>query len=341
MPQLMQAWHAAEPNSCTAWRASRGPIAAAALAFKRIGWRWEAPFTMINDFEQTVNITDMAPALMGTLLHEACIRSLERRMMTKFQDTIPLNEGFEHHEYQGRRVCVDAICSYLASGRNSAIDKVYARCLATDGYWTMDRFCKAGYHVSPLCPKCKAAPDTVHHRLWKCLDPEVVKVRELHIQPAFIQAAQQAPDWSLTFTRGLFVHPDDMAVRPSSVLDVVITDGNGVRIDAADLRLEGDIYWDGSCDRCNIKSFNRAAWAVVALQDGDDEVAVNISGIVPVPYAQTPQAAEFMGYDVGVELTAGCAQSAPVMGICPGRECSWPTSAMREAWPLMPLPEYR
>ena len=84
-------------------------------------------------------------------------------------------------------ICTDAVSAYLASSKNSAIDKLHARCLATGGYWTRQRLCRAGYDLSPLCPKCGAVPGTVHHRLWKCMDPEVVQTREHHISRAFYQ----------------------------------------------------------------------------------------------------------------------------------------------------------
>ena len=93
---------------------------------------------------------------------------------------------------------------------------------------------------------------------------------------------------------GPFPAPRGLCCLPSKVLDTDIMDGDGNRIEAVDLQLSGDVYWDGSCDRSSIKCFSRAAWALVALKNDSNDIAVKVSGLVPQPYLQTPQAAEFM-----------------------------------------------
>ena len=149
-PKLVESWRQIDPMSCKSWRTCTGPLQAAALSLKRIGWSWSSAFCMGNDLGQEICITDLSPCLLGSMLRAACIRRLERLAMAKYQDTIPLDEGLDHHEYQGRRLCADAVTAYLASGKNSAVDKVHARCLATGAYWTMDRYCRGGYLASPL-----------------------------------------------------------------------------------------------------------------------------------------------------------------------------------------------
>ena len=171
MPELRRLWWRAQPNACTAWRKVNGPLAAAAMSLRRIGWSWPEPFTFIDDLGTKLNVTMCSPAYIGMVLQEGCLRTLERKAMQKHQDTIPLDEHFEHHEHQGRRVCCDAVLSCINSSKIDYLGKVHIRCLATGGLWTRQRFKQAGYEHSGMCPLCQEQPDTVHHRLWECNHP--------------------------------------------------------------------------------------------------------------------------------------------------------------------------
>ena len=103
MPELRRMWWQAQPNACTAWRKVKGPLVAAAMSLRRIGWYWLDPFTFIDDLGTKLNVTMCSPAYIGMVLQEGCLRTLERKAMQKHQDTIPLDEHFEHHAHQGRK----------------------------------------------------------------------------------------------------------------------------------------------------------------------------------------------------------------------------------------------
>ena len=99
----------------------------------------------------------------------------------------------------------------------------------------------SGYAVSPMCPLCGVAQDTVHHRLWHCQHPEVVEARRQAASPAIIKRAMATKHWDLTFTRGLYLNPQDMAKRPSRLLEIGVTDGEGARLEIGDIKLTGDV----------------------------------------------------------------------------------------------------
>ena len=98
MPELNRMWWDADPGRCSSGRRVRGPLTAAAMSLKRIGWKWPDPFTFTDDFGVTLNGTSYSPCHMGSLLQAACIRSLERKAMQQIHDGIPLDSHFDHHE---------------------------------------------------------------------------------------------------------------------------------------------------------------------------------------------------------------------------------------------------
>ena len=57
--------------------------------------------------------------------------------------------------------------------------------------------------------------------------------------------------------------------------------------------MKGHVFIDGHCSRHVIDGMDRAAWAIVLMDDGGTEVAW-IRGTIPKEYDQTPQAAEFV-----------------------------------------------
>ena len=79
----------------------------------RMGWIWVTPFIVVSDFDQEASITNYVPCLLGAFVHGACIRALERKAMANHQDIIPLEEGMDHHDHQGRKVCMDAISTCI------------------------------------------------------------------------------------------------------------------------------------------------------------------------------------------------------------------------------------
>ena len=66
---LYAAWDAMVwPSS---WRMTRGPIGAAYLSLRRIGWKWTNPFTFVTDLGAEVMIPRIGPALLNRYLREA------------------------------------------------------------------------------------------------------------------------------------------------------------------------------------------------------------------------------------------------------------------------------
>lgn len=77
-----------------------------------------------------------------------------------------------------RRACVDFVKEYLNVRRHPPEGKQVVAAVATNALWTRHRFAEAGYSVDDVkCERCGAEDDTRHHRLWRCQDPECIKVR--------------------------------------------------------------------------------------------------------------------------------------------------------------------
>eukprot|EP00959_Pyramimonas_sp_CCMP1952_P331003 6931443-Pyramimonas_sp.AAC.1 len=41
-------------------------------------------------------------------------------------------------------------------------------CVASGGQWPRQRQADSGYTIDVTCPRCKAAPETLFHRIWQC-----------------------------------------------------------------------------------------------------------------------------------------------------------------------------
>ena len=83
MPQLRQAWQDAKPEEVRGWRDCQGPLAAAVLSLRRMGWQTKGPFVWIDDLGQELRLTELSPKLTQSLLYAGIQRSLERRLAAK------------------------------------------------------------------------------------------------------------------------------------------------------------------------------------------------------------------------------------------------------------------
>ena len=79
------------------------------------------------------------------------------------------------------------------------------------------------------------------------------------------------------------------------------------------------IYVDGHCSRHRVQAFQRAGWAVVVIDDNDQEVG-RAWGAVPLPWPQTPYLAEWWAFLAAVQLARG---ASTVITDCKGVMTVW------------------
>ena len=161
----------------------------------------------------------------------------------------------------------------------------------------------AGYATSPLCPLCKVALDTEHHRWWHC--PASKAARDSIADEDVQKRARAAGANSLLYCRGLVEHPDLHICPPADDLgeQLMVREAGGAWKEAPfdgcqelpHLLLEAPRqYMDGSCSTAPLAERRRAGWSLV-WTDVEGVACGVLSGTVPRPFPQTPQAAEYIG----------------------------------------------
>ncbi len=193
-------------GSTRAWRKVRGPLAAAHLTLRRIGWRFAGPFELTDDRGNEVSLTKSSPSMVKDLLVDGVRRSLERKVGAKW--------AISDKEFAGRRICVDlALREMSRKGNNLTRMQVGAfRSSLCGALMTFSRASRLGYQVEDACPLCGTRGDTVHHRTFKC---EKTREAVLNVVPEWLyeEAGRQSPS-SLFWTTGVMPHPGDTLPPP-------------------------------------------------------------------------------------------------------------------------------
>ncbi len=278
------------------WAVCRGPLGAKVLSLHRIGWRASGPFTWVDDNGCSLSLTQNSPALIKILLKKATQRAAQRRMAKTWAD-----EG--DAVFRNKRLCTDVVCAELKSTRHlTPLERGALASTVADAVWTRSRAHRAGYDVPSTCPLCGAFEDTVHHRVWWC--PHTSAARQT-VPEWLVNEARRAPHSERFWTSGIFPNPSPNYPQPCTSLDAVCVDGSGTAIEGVEnWGLQGDIYIDGSCTRCDMEEMQRAGFAIVAVDD-QGNVVKTVRAVVPSPLPQTPQAAEFAAYALAHRLVNG------------------------------------
>jgi len=267
------------------------------LSGQRLGWVMVAPFEWKTDEGIILKLGQDSPALVEWHVVQSAQRLVERRVAAKCAT----------EELQGRRANLGFVRQMLSSkAKNamSAVDKCALRVVAADGLWPKQRQADAGYPVDPVCDKCDAGvPDTVHHRAWCCQWNEAVARRGEIASAELIQAAQEEPD-SAMYTRGIRPHPGDLdKVVAQKQQTAFWRDGVPVD-DPGEWKMEGSIFYDGSCFRHKEPELSTAAFAVVEVNDAGETTAVLRATVSP-ELPQTSQSAEHSGRLAAVQMLSG------------------------------------
>ena len=123
-----------------------GPIDAMFLALHRIGCSVDGPFTFVDHSGIRRNLTSTPPAMLAGAMKIAVLRSLEADLGADVADSDPA--------FDGRRVCVDPIRTYLSSRVHTAAEKASVSKLVCDGVWTRSRAVAEGYDTDIMCDLC-------------------------------------------------------------------------------------------------------------------------------------------------------------------------------------------
>ncbi len=201
-----------------------------------------------------------------------------------------------------------------------------ARALVCGAIWPNARVHAIDPQACALCPRCKAAVDTVHHRLWWC--PEAEDERQKLVPRRLIEAARRAGPDSLFYSTGVMPHPADVWPAPTENPEVVVERLDGSAPSGEVHQFQGNFYFDGSCSTHVIPELRRAGWAIV-VKDADGKPVARISSPLWRSLPQTPQAAEYVAYAAAVQFVAGasifygdCANVIRQAGAVPKKVCT-------------------
>ncbi len=300
-------------SAAKAWRRIRGPIGAAALTLRRIGWSFTSPFTVTDDRGVEITLTHTTPQLLTDQLTEGVRRSLERQVAAKWAGRCA--------SFSGRRACTDlAVAGIRAAAKTSPLGAGAYRAAVCGAIMTRSRAAAGGYDVLDECPLCGEKGDTERHRIYGCCkSAETVAAA---VPAWFIEEARKADPADPFWVTGVFPHPADLAPLPASGVTIVWDDGpedvqeqrrrDGAPEPPTGAAFGGNVYFDGSSAPHVIRDLSRAAAAVVMV---DDNGGVMRRGLAAVPnhLPQTSQAAEGLGLAVSIRSLE---KKATVHGDC-------------------------
>ena len=306
--ELRNAWRSVNPWGVQRWGDVRGPMGAAAMSAKRVGWNTADPFRWYNEEGTELHLGECSPALIKWHIESSVRRMIERRIATKTKDGA----------LEGHRVHLEGVRKIIDTKGTDALGPAAAATLRTysaNAVWTRKRQFEASYVDSPFCEKCcREVVDTEHHRIWCCQAPEVLQERLKHACAATIQLAIEAGPLSAFFCRGLRQHPAETVPRPAEQQVLKFYRGAEIIEDRSQWTMSGDIYYDGSCSKEFDAELNRAAFSVVEV-DSLGSCTAQLKGTVPFKLPRTSQAAEQCGRVAAVQVARG---TSTLHGDCKG-----------------------
>lgn len=300
-PQCRQMWEATgnSMGEAPTWRNIRGPLGAARLEAQRLGWSFASPFIVITDTGLQLKLTEVSPASLAQELAAAWERRLEAQLASKWLAPGPVRYSmFPVLQEQPLRLASASIRRYLRASGRTAAERAAVLALVCNAIWTRQRLWDKGLLLDVMCPLCKLAPDTIHHRLYHCR--AVRALRSEVASRSFIAKAKRAGPTDLLFNRGWMVHPSPFwprpAAEPSQTFEVMGSQGLEQKPTTdADEGFRGLIYQDGSCKPRVLPELSRASWAVVQVDEAG-AVQAQLHGLVPSYLTQSAASAEWCSY---------------------------------------------
>ncbi len=232
----------------TTWSGVKGPLGAAHLSMKRIGWRFKTPFTVESESGTELALTAISPALLQYHLVTAWKIKLGR--------TASRAVGIDLESQE------DASVYQKTSQALGPSYRSILRAFMVHGIWSTARLYSVGYSVSPYCDKC-GARDSLHHRLFECGFTEDLRTEYFE---------QDDENWiknhphSDVLLQGLQIVPTMTDARPQGIghekAHMESWTLSGLPIEDV---LQGVVFTDGACHRPGHPIWNRAGWAVLKL----------------------------------------------------------------------------
>ena len=324
LSQLRGLWVRASPGSVRKWAHCCGPMGAAVLSAKRIGWRLRGPFAAIDRNGRRLNFTQLSPALLQKLALRDWQAATEEKLGRHWRRgcwSWGVDDPRQNREVAARVAHIPSggpaaasppsalvIREALASRKWSSQAKGALAAVATDAVWTRERLARAGYAAEATCTLCGVASDTMHHRAWVC--PCSAAVRNEHATPDQIRRARAAGNESPLWSAGWLPRPRDLVPPPGDMDLWQWTPGGGEEALGSLAELAGvmsrAIFTDGSCSTQLDPERRRAGWAVVEvgeeLIDGKLVKLRAVWGTIPSSWPQSSQAAEFAAAVAAAEL---------------------------------------
>jgi len=130
----------------------------------------------------------------------------------------------------GVRFCVGPLKKVLGPrGRKLTPHQKYmALSVFCKGIWTRTRAQAAGYDADGKCPLC-GLPDSVRHRVWKCLHPEAVSARKSVTDDVPVEWLAEALDSEdrLFFDEMKWEHPEVNYPPPAAAPNPILYNSQG------------------------------------------------------------------------------------------------------------------
>ena len=272
LPEMRRLWPAAFPGNVRNWSQAAGPMSAAVMSARRLGWKFSGPFVVVLPTGVRVPLTAVSPALIRRLAEDAWRGKTEQELAKKW-----LKDGWEGGEDpQGLVPNGDISLTVPLSARairqavrDKSLTPLEAGSLvsvATDAVWPRQRLFDAGLASEPTCIRCGRMPDATHHRAWTC--PETEQLRTQIATAAQIRAACTAPN-SLIWSRGWLPYAASVEPPPAD-LELRCWDlAQGERCLSSLSVWAGSmtewIFVDGSANTAQDRRSRRAGWSCVEV----------------------------------------------------------------------------
>lgn len=245
------------------WGQVRGPLAAALLSMRRVGWSW-----MSVSCWQTRGGTRFDPCEVGPWV----VKKLLTRDVVAWQwDRVSACKESPELQHLAGGGLLQPIRRLLGADRSArgplpGKQRSYLRSVVVNGQWPMQRLHQHGYVDTPGC-KCCGEVGTLLHRHAGCR--EMRRGRDLPKAIAVAAGrAQEVVEARVLLERCLW--PLARPAMPEGVRERRWVRGHGY--------LQGRIYLDGSVFEARCELAAVGAWAAVCFRDGAADVEAIVSG---------------------------------------------------------------
>ena len=258
------------------WGGVRGPLGAAHLSLRRIGWRFLTPFSLESASGETFLLTSTSPALLSYHLQ----LDWKRAVGTQAGRSLGL-DNCQVDPTIYRRV--------MGSQELSGKDKAILRGFVGQAIWSPQRLHAVGYDIDVMCSLCEEAPDSLGHRLFQCRCTQ--DLREQHLDAYDVEYLKYHDDRSV-LGAGLQRMPEPIEPRRRGMGHEEVEEWTVTGGPIEDF-LYGEVFTDGSCFKHGPPTWNQAGWAVCKVSR-DGALLAWMRGAVGGQLPQSSGAAEYV-----------------------------------------------